>query len=137
MSNHWVRYHKNETTGEELLEIEFGDKDNGRVCRTIRKEMGLSQSKVAELANVSVSYVSQIERNFIIPSENTFFAIIMALLLIPSACCTEEKENNYEDVCKEVTALFMTILKSKDMKVITYLRDVLQSIVSHFCQNVK
>lgn len=51
----------------------------GNVIRTLRKERGLSQEKLAELSNLDMTYISMIERAVRVPTIRTLFHLARAL----------------------------------------------------------
>lgn len=51
----------------------------GRIIRANREERGLSQEALAELAVLSRSYLSEIERGAVVPSINTMQKLADAL----------------------------------------------------------
>lgn len=55
----------------------------GSVLQKIRNEKGMSQEKLANLANLDRSYISRLERGIQNPSLNNLFAISKALDISP------------------------------------------------------
>lgn len=51
----------------------------GKLIRSIREQTGMTSQELAELANVSQPYISQIENDHRQPSYNTLLAIAQAL----------------------------------------------------------
>lgn len=117
----------------DVLELFFDEKIVGKWCKEARNDAKLSQVDVSVIANVSSPYLSQIERNCVIPSANTFFAIAMGILLIPNSQKTEESMDDYNSVVQEIVRHIKNITDTNDMNVISYTRDVLQGIDAHFC----
>lgn len=54
-----------------------------------RKERGLSQAELADKANLSLSFISRIERGVSPPALDTLFAVADALRIKPSALFLE------------------------------------------------
>ncbi|WP_211321845.1 helix-turn-helix domain-containing protein [Thermovibrio guaymasensis] len=53
----------------------------GKRIAKLRKEKGLTQEKLAELCNIDISYIGQIERGLKTPSLKVLFRISNALSL--------------------------------------------------------
>lgn len=51
----------------------------GQIVRSLRKEKGFSQEKLAELSNLDTTYISMIERAVRVPTIRTIFSIAQAL----------------------------------------------------------
>jgi transcriptional regulator with XRE-family HTH domain len=67
----------------------------GQVLRKHRLQQGFSQEKLAELANLDRTYISQIERGLKSPSIKSLFALSRALR-VKAYIMIEEVENQLE-----------------------------------------
>lgn len=69
----------------------------GRRVAILRKQLGLTQEKLAEKAGISNNYLSNIENCYSIPSLETFMNICLALKTTPDNLLlgTNSNENNY------------------------------------------
>lgn len=81
----------------------------GRRIQEMRKRRGLTQEKLAEMANLSPKYISNLECSFKTPKIDTFISIANALqsdansLLVDVLDVTTEQESNL--VSKKLLAL--------------------------------
>jgi len=67
-----------------------------RIVR-VRKMLGMSQAKLAEKADLSNNYISNIENNYSIPSLQTFLTICQALEVTPNQLLLgiDDKDEKY------------------------------------------
>jgi transcriptional regulator with XRE-family HTH domain len=69
---------------KDIIQISFG-----HALRKYRLQQKLSQEKLAELANLDRTYISQIERGLKSPSIKTLFALAQALQIDASLLIVE------------------------------------------------
>ncbi len=55
----------------------------GEALRELRKEAGLSQSKLSEISGLSVNFISFVERGIEQPSINSFWLLAYGLKIAP------------------------------------------------------
>jgi transcriptional regulator with XRE-family HTH domain len=83
----------------------------GKNVREWRKKMSLSQETLAERADLSVSYISKMERGIISPSIGTLYEIAR-VLNVPAFMLLAEKEDETTDVC-EIQSLLTRMSKKR------------------------
>ena len=76
------------------------EKAFGEVLRDIRKKRGLSQEKLAEIAQRDRNYISLIELGRSSPSLNTLFKLCAALKVPPSELLQRVEERGAEKELK-------------------------------------
>ncbi|MCO5387844.1 MAG: helix-turn-helix transcriptional regulator [Desulfosporosinus sp.] len=75
----------------------------GKRIKKFRKEKGLTQVRLAEMAGISRSYLADVEANRYNPSLGTLMDVALALN-IPSSCLLDDKEIDFSNLirsCKQ------------------------------------
>ena len=72
-----------------------------QMIRDKRKELSISQEKLAEMVGVTTSFVGQVERGESLPSVETLFAFVQCLKLDVSGLFfgIGDSQKNIEEVC--------------------------------------
>ena len=77
-------------------------KNLGKKIAVTRKEMNLTQEKLAEITELSSNYISNIENNHSIPSLETFIVICNALNKTPDYFLLDSNSNSKEYLSESI-----------------------------------
>ena len=120
---------------EEKIIVNYDYVKLGTVIQQMRKFFKLSQKEVADLTHLSVSYISQIERNYWTPTPYCIIRIISAILFVPADMMVDDNIDTLQNMVDEMIQYVVAISKSGDEHLIAYARDTLNLISSRFVKN--
>jgi len=97
-------------------------KQIGRNIKTLRKNLGLTQEKVAERCNIDASFFGQVERGATVPSINTLVKISKVFRTIPKNLFPGETDETEDNYIQAVKVLMEGLNKSDKDLVVTNIR---------------
>jgi transcriptional regulator with XRE-family HTH domain len=101
----------------------------GLKIRTIRKEKGLSQERLAEMANLHPTYISNIEQGKVNASLYSYYMIARALKVTLGELVDLPKDDTKRKIAVEVAG-FLETLKKLDNKKRTLLMNTMKELIS-------
>lgn len=103
----------------------------GLKIRTIRKEKGLSQERLAEMANLHPTYISNIEQGKVNASVYSYYMISKALDVPFPSLVDTGKNKKEKEMAIELAGFFETLKKLEDKKRVVFMATV-KEILSSF-----
>lgn len=98
----------------------------GERIKKFRKEKGLTQVKLAEMAGISRSYLADVESDRYNPSLSTLLDVALALN-VPASCLLDDKDidfRNLLNLCKKEGLTFISLAEKLDIPVEPFLHAI-------------
>lgn len=103
-------------------------KSIGKNIRKCRDELGITQEKLAEMVNLSVSYMGAIERGEKLPKLKVFISIANALKVSSDVLLSGVLDVGNQIIASELSEELSSLSKSDQIRIFNVLRTMIDNM---------